>query len=400
MDLISEHPYWLMRNGIPNTYPSLQANISTDVAIIGSGISGALVAYYLCKAGIKVAQVDRRHAALGSTVACTSLLQYEIDKPMHELAEIIGSKSATRCYELCRAAIYKLQQVCAEVKNGGSFKLRPSLQYASFRKDIEKLAKEFEWRKKAGFNVSWLEEADLRKLFGLIAPAAILSADGGEVDAYLETHAILQYCLKKGTKVYDNTNVTGIHHSKRGIKLTTDTGYSIRAKKLVMACGYETQQYLPKKIAALYSTYALVTEPVPEKHIWHERALIWETAHPYMYYRITEDHRILIGGKDDPFYNPDKRDASIKKKAKQLEATFHKRFPGIAIRTDFRWAGTFAETPDSLPYIGTIPQKPNTYFALGFGGNGITYSVIAGEIIRDMILGKKNKDIALFDFNR
>ena len=137
MDLISEHLYWLMRNGIPHSYPSLQKDVSADIAIIGTGISGTLTAYYLGKAGYKVVQVDRRHAAMGSTVASTSLLQYEIDTPMHDLAEKIGEGNAVRCYQLCLEAIYELRRTCAPFSNHVGFNLRPSLQYASHKIDIE-----------------------------------------------------------------------------------------------------------------------------------------------------------------------------------------------------------------------------------------------------------------------
>src|SRR6185437_14127836 len=100
------------------------------------------------------------------------------------------------------------------------------------------------------------------------------------------------------------------------------------------------------------------------------------------------------------FYNPILRDARIKKKARLLQDAFSQKFTNIPIRIDFNWAGTFASTEDGLPYIGTIPQKPNTYFALGFGGNGITFSVIAAQMIRDMLLGKKNENTNIFSFDR
>jgi glycine/D-amino acid oxidase-like deaminating enzyme len=74
--------------------------------------------------------------------------------------------------------------------------------------------------------------------------------------------------------------------------------------------------------------------------------------------------------------------------------------PHIPLKPDFSWAGAFAVTKDGLPYIGSIPERPNTYFALGFGGNGITFSVIAAEILQDLIQGKKNESAGLFEFNR
>ena len=100
------------------------------------------------------------------------------------------------------------------------------------------------------------------------------------------------------------------------------------------------------------------------------------------------------------FLTPVKRDKLLHSKKISLEKAFSMLFPGINFKTDFAWAGTFASTKDGLPYIGTIPQKPRTYFALGFGGNGILFSVIAAEIIRDAITGKKNKHQQIFSFDR
>ena len=90
----------------------------------------------------------------------------------------------------------------------------------------------------------------------------------------------------------------------------------------------------------------------------------------------------------------------MQSKARSLAKVFHKLFPAILFRADFSWAGVFASTKDGLPYIGSIPELPDTYFALGYGGNGITFSVIAAQIIRDILSGKKNKDLPIFSFSR
>lgn len=110
MDLHTYYPYSLMRYGILQSYPSLSENIKTEVAIIGAGISGALVAYYLNQAGIQCTLFDKGHVAMGSTVASTSLIQYEIDVPLHKLIKLRGESTAVRCYLLCRDAIYELKK--------------------------------------------------------------------------------------------------------------------------------------------------------------------------------------------------------------------------------------------------------------------------------------------------
>ena len=74
--------------------------------------------------------------------------------------------------------------------------------------------------------------------------------------------------------------------------------------------------------------------------------------------------------------------------------------PSIPTETAFEWTGTFAETKDGLPFIGRDARYPGFLFALGYGGNGITYSMIAAGIIRDLYLGRANADAQLFRFGR
>ncbi|HVD99898.1 MAG TPA: FAD-binding oxidoreductase, partial [Cytophagaceae bacterium] len=95
-----------------------------------------------------------------------------------------------------------------------------------------------------------------------------------------------------------------------------------------------------------------------------------------------------------------KRDRLIKQKTKQLRNDFLKIFPKISVQPEYSWTGTFGITKDSLPYIGKYSKTPNTFYALGFGGNGITFSMIAAEIVCDMIMGKKNESVKLFAFER
>lgn len=400
MDLRSDKPYALLRHGLGYIYPSLKKSVTAEVAIIGAGITGALVAWHLIQKGIQPIIVDRRHAGMGSTAASTSLLQYEIDTPLRKLIKLVGEKNAVLSYLLCRQAIYDIHDLCNSLPDKPGFLLRPSFQFASFLNDVKGLEQEYLLRKRAGINVQLLASDEVKSKFGFQKPAGLLSADGGSIEAYQLTHSLLKHGQDKGVLVYDNTMVTHIEHEQNGVTLETDWGHTIKAGKLVIACGYESQHYLPKKIEKLNSTYSIVSEPLFATDLWHQNALIWETANPYLYMRTTSDQRILVGGKDDAFYNPSKRDASLPRKRKQLENAFSRLLPQIPFRTDFAWAGTFASTKDGLPYIGSIPERPHTFFALGFGGNGITFSIIAAQIISDLLSTGKNAHSNLFGFNR
>ena len=90
MDLRSGNAYWLLKNGLLASYPPLTRNEQCDVAIIGGGITGALVAHGLVREGVDTVLLDKRDVATGSTAASTSLLQYEIDTELADLIDRIG----------------------------------------------------------------------------------------------------------------------------------------------------------------------------------------------------------------------------------------------------------------------------------------------------------------------
>lgn len=399
MDLVDGYPFWIMKDGLPNSFPRLSKNIDTDVVIIGAGISGALVRYYLVNAGIKCVTVDSRTIGLGSSCASTSLLQYEIDTPLSELTDLVGVKNAEKSYQLCNYAIEELGKICKKLKYD-EFEFKKSLYYAAYKKDIPFLKREFEARKKAGFDVSYLDESQIKKEFGFESPGAILSNHGAQTNAYGLANKLLEYKNDKDFEIFDRTKITDIKHNKDGVNLKSESGFTLKAKKLIYATGYEVINFIDKDIVDLKATYAVISEQYQQKNFWKDDVLLWNTADPYLYLRTTPDGRILIGGRDEDFYKPEKREKLLPKKTKQLVADFNKLFPEVEFKPEFSWTGTFGATKDGLPYIGEYKKLPNSYFALGFGGNGITFSLIAAEIIRDLLLGKQNKNAEIFSFER
>jgi glycine/D-amino acid oxidase-like deaminating enzyme len=400
MKLSSGYPLSLIKNGLLFSYPKLANNVKTDVLVLGGGISGALTAHYLVQEGIDCVLIDGRTIGLGSTCASTSLLQYEIDVSLHQLIKLIGTKAAVRSYKLGVSAILKLEALAKKI-GVQDFERKKSLYSAAYKRDIAFLKEEYEARKKHGFDVQYLDKAGVYKQFGFSSHGGILSGVAAAVDTYLLTHSLLQFNLKKGLKVYDRTPAITIKHNRRNVQIKTRDKFRITAKKLVYATGYEVVDFISKPIVKLASTYAIASESFnsPQKFGKND-TVIWNTAKPYLYMRSTNDNRIIIGGRDEEFFSHLKRDRLIPQKTKQLKKDFERMFPSIPFKAEFSWAGTFGSTIDGLPYIGTCKKFPNSLFALGFGGNGITFSQVAGEIIASIIKGKKNKDAELFSFER
>lgn len=401
MDLKSNEPFWLVKNGIIESFPSLRNDDECDILIVGGGITGSLIAHQCIEDGYRTILIDKREIANGSSSATTSMLQYEIDVPLYELTDKIGKEGAEASYKACFDSINQLEKICKKIKSEAGFAKKKSVYFASFKKDVKILEQEIKARKDAGYDVEWLTEEDLKKDYNLHqAYAGIVSKMGGSVDAFKLVHELLLYNIKKGLKVFDKTELTDIKYHKDYNIVTLDTGAKIKAKKTIFCTGYEATNMIPEKFVDLLSTFAMVSEVNDQINDEFPDVLIWDTADPYIYMRTTDDGRILVGGEDEEFQNPAKRDELIGKKTKKLEKTFKKYFPNANFYTDFAWAGTFGETKDGLPYIGEHADFKNSYFVLGFGGNGITFSVIGMEMVSKWLERKEHYLSQWFKFGR
>ena len=400
MNLTSTHPFWAVNNGLPTNYPSLQGDVACDAIVIGGGITGALVAIHLTEAGVKTAVLDKRDIGTGSTSGSTALLQYEIDVPLRELIKKRGAAAAVRSYQLCRNAIGKLERLVSRLKIECGFERKPSLFLARYQREIPELQEELQLRRKMGIELEFYDASALRARFSFSRPAALLSKDGGQVDPHRLTHGLLAAGTRAGLEVYDRTEMARLEETRRGVRITTQNGCQVTARRAIIAAGFESKALLGAEAGTLKSTYAFISEPLPAISRWYKQCLIWESGTPYLYLRTTPEGRIIVGGEDENFVNAKRRDALIFQKTRTLLKKFGRLFPDSPLEVAYAWAGTFGETKDGLAYIGMHPRFPHAYFALGYGGNGITFSLIAAEIIRDDFLGQPNRDAHLFRFGR
>ena len=361
------------------------------MAVIGAGITGALVSDALTAAGLSVIAVDRRHPAHGSTSASTALLQYELDMSLSELIEKLGRPRAVESYRAALDGVRAVARISRSLKEDVGFRNRPSLYYASRKRDVNELRNECGTRQRVQLPCEILDEKAIAKIVDIEAPLALWSDTAGEVDPWRLTQALISRCMQRDFAVYGRTEVTGIVPEKTVVEMRTNRG-RIRARTVVVAAGYEAERFLPDPLAKLHSSYAIVTEPVKSFVGWTKRCLVWESARPYLYARTTSDNRIIVGGEDDPFRDPGHRDARVPGKAETLLGKARRLFPRIEMELAYAWAGTFGESKDSLPYIGAHPRVDRrVLYALGYGANGIPFSAIAAEVLTAKVLGKPHR---------
>ena len=202
---------------------------------------------------------------------------------------------------------------------------------------------------------------------------------------------------RRGARFFAPAEATRFFHSATGVDALTSAGVVISASHVVLATGYELASIAPARGHKVISTWALATRPQPA-HLWRHEALIWEASDPYLYLRTTRDGRVICGGEDEDFIDEAVRDALIPEKTERIAMKLAKLLPAIDAKPEFAWAGAFGSTATGLPIIGPLPRKPRIHAVMGYGGNGITFSRIAAELVATALRGGQDRDSALFAY--
>jgi glycine/D-amino acid oxidase-like deaminating enzyme len=358
-----------------------------------------MTAEALSEVGLRVIIVDRRGALKGSTTASTALLQYEIDVPLSKLAKRIGRDRAERIWRRSYLALSALRDRARRLEIKADIINRDSLYLQGDELDADGLRAEGAARRRAGFEVAYLTARQVEARFGISGRAALLGFDNMSADPRSLAAGFLNAAIGRGSRLYSPVEIDEIESDTHSIAAQTETGQVIRAKTLIFATGYELPKRVPRMGHTIASTFVMTTKPQP-RALWPERCLIWEASSPYLYLREAPGGRIVCGGEDEDFSNAETRDALLPQKIVKLQQKLAKLMPGVDVGADYAWCGSFGGSKTGCPSIGAVPGMPSCYALLGYGGNGITFSMLAAQILTGLIAGDGDPDADLFSFRR
>ena len=383
--MVSGRSLW-GKSGIRPEWQPIDRSFSIDVAVIGGGITGALVAEHLTARGFSVAVIDREEPGLGSTSASTAMLQWEIDSTLCELEDYYGFERAAGIYRRSAAAVAGLSKLIAANGIACDFRPRNTLYLADSREGARNLLEERQLRRRAGLPGVYLEHPDLFTQFEFDRDAAILSPGSAECDPLLLTWRLLEIAVQRGARLV-NASVARLHSEGDRVTAEMTDGHVIEARHVVLATGYSMPGLDMPKLHRASSSWALATVPQDPATFWRDRALIWEDSHPYLYMRTTLDNRIVAGGEDDETSDAEARDRKLPTKIVAIREKMKRLWPKADTRVAHAWCGTFGETVDGLPLIGPVPEAQHVLAAYGYGGNGITFSYLAAQMIGAILTG-------------
>jgi glycine/D-amino acid oxidase-like deaminating enzyme len=402
---ISE-PVWFEQSSANRglAYSRLAHNVHVDVAVIGGGVTGAAVAWMFARSGVRVAVLEASRVGHGSTAASTALLMQEPDTDLVDLVRRFGETDARRIWRLTRDATKDFIGTLAALRIRCHLEHRDSVYYAPGTKAARRLHLEWRHRRRAGLAGRWMDPSALRRLTGIDGAGAIRTSGNAQVNPYLASTGLLRAARGRGARIFERSRVDRIDTDADGATLGVN-GRAVRCKQVVIATGYATPDFKPLVGRfRLLHTYVVATGPLTaeaRRDIGLGDVMLWDTGRPYHYARWTADNRLLLGGGDRPRVPERQRAKALREGAARVWRHFEIQYPALRrVDAGLAWEGLFATTPDGLPFIGVHPDYPKHLFALGYGGNGMTFGFLGARLLLDWYCGKPSDDHRLFGFAR
>jgi glycine/D-amino acid oxidase-like deaminating enzyme len=356
------------------------------------------VAERLTRQGLDVVVIDRERPGRGSTAASTSMLLWEIDRPLVKLTAIYGFERAARAYRASLAAVSGLISLARDHNLPGEIRPKSSLYLAAGSSAAE-LLDEHRLRQRAGLPGDFLDHGRLLETYRMARAGAIVSSGAADADPLQLARGLLRLAATRGARPFD-AEAVAFDPAGGAVTVGFEDGREIAAKAVVLATGYGMPDIVHSRLQTVSSSWAIATTPQPQ-NIWKDGALIWEDAKDYLYARTTPAGRIIIGGEDsEEIIAPDARDRLIPDKSRRLAKRLAALWPSAETEIEYRWAGTFDTTSDGLPLIGPVPGAKGVFAAYGYGGNGITFSYLAAQLIGGLIAGSTSPLLDDFALDR
>jgi len=388
--------YWAATAGEPPiTDGPLSHNIDTDVVIIGSGSTGVSTALYLAKEhGIQATILEANQTAWG----CSSRSGGQGQNASGRLSrsqwiERWGLDTAKKLDREIYTGFENFKELVSEIDcdafGGGHLYIAHRPEKMTYLQNEAKVRKEI-----FGYDPLLLSAQEVREQYcdDHDAAGALLEREGVGIHPLKFTFGLLKKAQSLGVKIHTGSpvqrweTIDGVHHIQT-------PGGVVRAKRIAICTGgYGVQGLKPikNKILPILSN-SLVTRPLTEHEIqacnFRSNTFLTDTRTLRFYYRLLKDQRLQIGSRS----SIGGADASSPKHLKLLTDAIARKFPPLAgIEVDYSWWGWVDVSHDMMPRITQPDPKQQVWYALGYGGNGVSFSTWAGKRLAELVAGKND----------
>lgn len=385
--------FWRDTTQLPS-FPQLTEDITTDVAIVGGGITGITTAYLLSKAGYKVTILEAGEILSGTTGFTTAKISAQHGLIYHHLIKHFGEEKARLYYQANTEAMNSILNIAKELEVSCDMKREAAILYADAedQKTLKELENEYKAYEQLGIPGEWQDNITIP----LIASGAISLPGQARFHPLQYLKALLKVILDHGGVIYEHTMMANkVENNDRLTLFTEKNEYRIHCRHAVSASHFPFHDGGEMYFSRLHAerSYCLAIQPETD----YEGGMYLSASQPTRSLRAVEwegQHLALVGGETH-------------KTGQGICTIGHyenlENFAGnlLGIKSiPYRWSAQDLVTLDRVPYIGKVSDKEEIYIATGFGKWGMTSGTLAAHLIKDQIERKDNPYTELYDPSR
>lgn len=367
---------------------TLERDVTADVVVVGAGLAGALAAYELSRAGMDVVVLERDTVLSDVTGHTTAKVTAVHGSVLTEALGKLGERAAGRHAAANHLAVNRIVQLTASLGIDCDLALVDTIAYVEDPEQLSTLA-----HARDALLAGALEPLDIElDALGVRAAGAFRIAHEARFHPVRFGAAIIAAAEQAGARVYEHSRATRVDDHSDNVRVTTPSG-TVTADHAVIATNYPFHDH-GSIFSRLYPyrSYVLgayIAQELPDRNFIALDDGLTLRLHPAekgsLVIASGVHHKAGEGG--------DERD-----RYQELERVLRERYDVLDIA--WHWSTQDNHTPDALPFIGRSPGADRTWIATGFAAWGMSQSVVAAEMLTDLVGGKEHPLAELYDPGR
>lgn len=372
-------------------YPSLQEDTSTEVAIIGGGITGITAAKVLGEAGISSIVLESNTVGSGTTGQSTGNLYYTLDSHLSGLESKYDSETVKAVAASRAEALQQMRRWIVDHSLDCDYQKVPWYLYSSNRRNSDTIRKELETADRSKLSITKADKGDI--------PFPLTNAI--TIDAQAQINP-LRYVQELATtlhsdhcQIYEQTHVSSLERGNGKFELQTSGG-RVTADNVIHATHTPKGLKFVQTLLGPYREYGIACRA---EDIAHPDGIFWGlynngTVISTRIYSRDEERFLIVIGKPHKVGQKEENQQLIE----SLKDFAHNHFD--VGETVYRWGGQHYRPADLLPFIGPVTKGANEFIATGYSTDGLVFGTLGAMIIADHIADKKNKWADLYNASR
>jgi glycine/D-amino acid oxidase-like deaminating enzyme len=374
------------------------------VVIVGGGLTGCACAVSFAAAGVKTILLESGRIGAGSTAGSSGLIREDFDGSFQATADAHGLRAARALWQGLRRAALDVAATIRRLEIRCDLTPQDLLQISGRdAESVKRLRREYQARRDAGLEHSWVTAAALTREARVVSGGAIRTR-GFTIDPYRTCLGLAAAAGSRGASIFERSAARRIRASRKQVEVTVGTG-SVRARAVVIATGAPLPDLkaLRRHLRPEHG-YVVVTESLPaavRRELGDRGTALRDAAAPPHFLRWLKDDRALFMGADQPPVPSRTRDKVLLQRTGQLMYELSVIYPAISgAQAEWSWDVAHDGTVDGLPFIGLHRNFPRHLFALGHGRHGGAVSWLAARVLLRQFQGQPDKRDDLFGFGR